>query len=291
MYTTHPVEFAYHRPETVDEAVALLSELEDARPLAGGHSLLPAMKIRFSTPRALVDIGRISGLAGIESDGGGLRIGALATHADIAASDVVRADCRILAEAAAVIGDRQVRNRGTIGGSLAHADPGADYPTVAKALGAMITAVGPGGSRELAADDFFTGLFSTALQPGELLTSVLVPGAAAGTGGAYVKHKHPASGYAVVGVAAVVSVEGGACSRARLVVGGVTGAPVDAAAAVEKLVGSPGSDETIAAAAAEVAGALTGGIGDTYASAEYRAHLATVLARRALSEAFARAAA
>ena len=290
MYTMRPAAFTYHRPESVDEAVALLSRLEDSRPLAGGHSLLPAMKIRFSTPAALVDIGRIAGLGGIEREGDGLRIGALATHASVAASELVRADCRALAEAAALIGDRQVRNRGTIGGSLAHADPGADYPTVVRALGATITAVGTGGQREIAADDFFTGIFATALQPGELLTSVYVPATPAGTGAAYVKHKHPASGYAVVGIAAVVSVEGGTCTRARLVVGGVTGVPVDATAAAGQLVGRPGSEEAIAAAAGEVPEALTGVIGDTYASAAYRTHLAKVLARRALAEAFGRAA-
>jgi aerobic carbon-monoxide dehydrogenase medium subunit len=290
MYTTRPTEFTYHRPSSVDEAVSLLADLDDARPLAGGHSLLPAMKIRFSTPAALVDLGSIPGLDGIERDGDGIRIGALATHADVATSAVVRDGCPVLAEAAALIGDRQVRNRGTIGGSLAHADPGADYPTVVKALGATITAAGPSGSREIAAEGFFTGIFTTALEPGELVTSVRVPVTGAGTGGAYLKHKHPASGYAVAAAAAVVSVEGGTCTRARLVIGGVTGVPVDAKEAGSALEGSPVSDEAIAAASAQVAGALGDAIGDTYASAAYRTHLATVLARRALRAAFDRAA-
>jgi carbon-monoxide dehydrogenase medium subunit len=286
MYTTRPAEFTYHRPASLDEAVALLAELDDARPLAGGHSLLPAMKLRLSTPAALVDLSSIPGLAGIERDGGVLRIGALATHAAVAGSDAVRADCPALAEAAALIGDRQVRNRGTIGGSLAHADPGADYPTVVRALGATITALGRGGSREIAAEDFFTGLFTTALEPGEIVTSVRVPAA---KGAAYVKHKHPASGYAVVGVAAAVSVESGACTRAIIIVGGVTGVPVAAPAAAAALVGGPGSDDAIAAAGAKVPEALGGAIGDTYASAAYRTHLASVLTRRALAAAFARA--
>jgi carbon-monoxide dehydrogenase medium subunit len=289
MYTTRPAEFTYHLPSSVDEAVSLLADLDDARPLAGGHSLLPAMKIRFSTPAALVDLGAISGLDGIERDGDGIRIGALATHAGVAASDVVRSGCPVLAEAAALIGDRQVRSRGTIGGSLAHADPGADYPTVVKALGATITAVGPGGSREIAAGDFFTGIFTTALEPGELLTSVRVPATEAGTGGAYLKHKHPASGYAVAAVAAVVAVDGGTCTRARVVVGGATGVPVEATEAASSLEGSAVSDEGIAGASAKVAGALGDAIGDTYASAAYRTHLATVLARRALATAFERA--
>src|SRR5262245_19666495 len=205
------------------------------------------MKIRFSTPSALVDTGRIAELLGIEADDGGIRIGATTTHAEIAASDLVQSSCRALAEAAAIIGDRQVRNRGTIGGSLAHADPGADEPTVVSALGATITAMGTDGRRELAAGEFFTGLFTTALDPGELLLSVHIPGAAAGTGSAYVKHKHPASGYAVVGVAAVVSVDAGACTSAKLVVGGVGGAPVDVP--VLSLVGGQGTAEQIAAAA------------------------------------------
>jgi carbon-monoxide dehydrogenase medium subunit len=181
-----------------------------------------------------------------------------------------------------------VRNRGTIGGSLAHSDPGADYPTVVSSLGATIVTAGPNGSRELAAGEFFTGLFTTALEPGELITSVRVPTAPAGTGTAYVKHKHPASGYAVAGAAAAVTVEGGACTSARLVVGGVTGAPVEIPAG--SLTGTRGATEELAAAAAAVPGALTGVIGDTYASAEYRTHLATVLAKRALAKAFERAA-
>src|SRR5439155_9216028 len=198
MYTTRPAPFTYHRASSVDEAVSLLAELDDARPLAGGHSLLPAMKLRLSTPAALVDIGSIPGLAAIERDGDGIRIGALATHASVAASELVRSDCPILSDAAALIGDRQVRNRGTIGGSLAHADPGADYPTVVTALGATIVVQGPNGEREVAADDFFTGVFTTALEQGELLTAVRVPTVQKA---AYEKHRHPASGYAVVGVA------------------------------------------------------------------------------------------
>ena len=290
MYPTHPATFTYHRPSSVDEAVALLDELDDARPLAGGHSLLPAMKIRLSTPAALVDIGRIPGLGAIEQDGDALRIGALATHAEVASSELVREACAVLAETAALIGDRQVRNRGTIGGSLAHADPGADYPTVVQALGATVTVVGRDGPREIPAGELCTGIFTTALRPGELLTSVRVPATPAGTGAAYVKHKHPASGYAVAAVAAAVSVDGGACSSARIVVGGVTGVPVDVAAAAA-LVGSPGSAEAIGAAAAKVPEALKGALSDSYASGEYRTHLASVLARRALETAFERAAA
>ena len=170
MYPTRPAKFTYHRPASVEEAVALLGELEDARPLAGGHSLLPAMKLRLSTPAALVDLGRIPGLGGIEPDGDGVRIGALATHAEVAcfrARPERRAGCS--AEAASLIGDRQVRNRGTIGGSLAHADPGADYPTVVTALGATITVVGPRRrARDRRPTTSSPGIFATALEPGEL---------------------------------------------------------------------------------------------------------------------------
>ena len=240
-------------------------------------------------PAALVDIGRIPGLGAIEPDGDGLRIGALATHAEVAASDAVRSVCGMLGEAASLIGDRQVRNRGTIGGSLAHADPGADYPTVVTALGATVTATGPRGTREIPADGFFTGLFTTALEPGELITSVHVPMTGTGTGAAYIKHKHPASGYAVAAVAALVTVEGGSCTGAKVVVGGLTGLPTEAAGAAQSLLGRPGSADDVSAAAAKVPEALADAFGDGYASAEYRTHLASVLAGRALIAAFARA--
>jgi carbon-monoxide dehydrogenase medium subunit len=258
MYTQRPAEFTYHRPTSIDEAIGLLAGNGDTRPLAGGHSLLPMMKLRLAEPQTIVDIGRIPGLAGIDEDDGALRIGALATHASVAASELVRQKCRVLATTAEGIGDRQVRNRGTIGGSIAHADPGADYPTVITALGATVVARGPGGEREIAAEDFFTGLFTTALEQGELVTAVRVP---AVERAAYVKHRHPASGYAVVGVACVMRGD-----EARLVVGGVTGTPVV-------------TDEE------KMRAALSGAIGDTYASGEYRIHLAQVLAKRAIKAA------
>jgi carbon-monoxide dehydrogenase medium subunit len=287
MYTMRPAEFTYHRPSSVDEAVSLLDE--DSRPLAGGHSLIPLLKLRLATPSALVDLGRIPDLAGISENGGGLTIGALTTHATVAASEVVRATCPVLAETAGQIGDVQVRNRGTIGGSVAHADPAADYPTVLKALGATITAAGSDGERQIAADDFFVGILATALEPGELITSVSVPATAAGTGAAYVKHRHPASFYAVVGVAAVVSVGGGTCTEATLTVGGVTSPPVRATEAADALKGGPGSEEAIAAAAEKVPESIGTATSDAYASGEYRTHLAKVLAGRAVRLAFERA--
>jgi carbon-monoxide dehydrogenase medium subunit len=267
MYATKPAAFEYHSPASLDEALELLS-YPDARPLAGGHSLLPAMKLRLALPEALVDLRGVPGLDGIAREGDELVVGALARHAAVASSELVREACPVLADAASLIGDRQVRNRGTIGGSLAHADPGADYPTVVTALGATIVATGKGGERKIAADRFFTGVFTTALEPGELITAVRLP---AVRQAAYLKHKHPASGYAVVGVAAAVSGD-----EARVAIGGVAGVPVSF---------SFPAAEAVEAAPQAVTGSLDGAIGDTYASAEYRVHLAGVLTRRALEQA------
>jgi carbon-monoxide dehydrogenase medium subunit len=274
--------FDYHRPKTLAEATQLLREDAEARALAGGHSLLPAMKLRLAVPRALVDIGGLTELSGIQADGGVLRIGALTTHATLASSDAVRSGCPVLAEAAFQIGDVQVRNRGTIGGSLAHADPAADLPTVVTALGATITAAGAAGSRDIAAESFFVDLFTTDLRPGELLAAVKVPAYSKGTGAAYLKHRHPASSYAVVGVAAVVQVADGRCSRVSLVVGGATTKPTRALAAEAALLGMAPDEAAIVAAAALVKDAIQEPLGDSYASGEYRVHLATVLAQRAL---------
>jgi aerobic carbon-monoxide dehydrogenase medium subunit len=292
MYPARPGEFTYHRPTTVAEALSLLGD-GDARPLAGGHSLLPLMKIRLAGPSALVDLGRIEGLDAISRDGDTLTIGATATHAAVASSEAVRAACPALADAAGLIGDRQVRNRGTIGGSISHADPGADYPTVLTALDATVVVNGSGGEREVPIDDFFQGIFTTALGPGELVTAVRLPACGSGTGAAYAKKKHPASGYAVVGVGALVVVDGGGtCTAARVAIGGVTGTPVRATAAEQVLVGDVVSLDTATRAADTVAQSLGGGeIADTYASAEYRVHLASVLAKRAIAAAIERAAA
>jgi carbon-monoxide dehydrogenase medium subunit len=284
--------FDYYRPDTLSEAIDLLTSVVGARPIAGGHSLLPAMKLRVASPAALVDLGRIPGLNEISRSGDSLMIGALATHAAVAASDLAKADCPVLADTAAHIGDPQVRNRGTIGGSLAHADPAADYPTLMRALGATIHVTGAGGAdRAIPADDFFVGLFMTGLAAGELVSAVEVPVMAAGQVGVYMKHRHPASSYAVVGVAAIVAVDGGSCTEAAIGIGGVTGKPERAGAAEAVLVGQAPTDETIAASAAAVAGALANPIGDLYASGEFRVHLAAVLTKRALREAFGEASA
>ena len=275
--------FDYHRPKTVDEAVKLLREVKNARVLAGGHSLLPAMKLRLASPSALIDVSRIAELSGIKATKDGLQIGAMTTHAAVAASDVVRKQCPVLAMTAGHIGDLQVRNRGTIGGSVAHADPGADYPTVLLLLGAKFTAV-DGKPREIAVDSFFVDLFTTTLKPGELLTSVSVPAMNPGSTAIYLKHRHPASSFAVVGVAALVEVKGGKCAHVRISIGGVCATPVRAKTAERLLTGQPANEANIARAADAVADALRDPLSDSYASGEFRVHLATVMAKRALTQ-------
>lgn len=285
----YPVAFDYLRAASVSEAIAMLAANPEAKLLAGGHSLIPAIKLRAAQPAALIDISRIPGLAGISVSGGTVKIGALTTHNAVATSAEVKTHCGLLAETAGRIGDQQVRNRGSLGGSLAHADPAADYPTAILALDATITVQGAGGAREIAAKDFFSGLFTTALKADELITAISVPAYGKGTGGAYEKHAHPASGYAVVGVAAIVMVSGGNITAARLAVGGVTVNPVRATTAEAALVGQAATAENFAAVAALVAQALSQPLSDHYASAEYRMHLAGVLAKRALTTAASRA--
>jgi carbon-monoxide dehydrogenase medium subunit len=286
----YSAEFEYYRATSVAEAVELLRNHPGAKLLAGGHSLLPQMKLRVAQPAALVDIGRLAELNGITLDGDTLRIGATTTHATVAASSVVREHCGILAEAADLIGDQQVRNRGTLGGSLAHADPAADLPTVVVALGGTLTATGAGGSRDIPAGECFIDLFTTALADGEVLTRVNVPAYGAGTGGAYAKHRHPASGYAVVGVAAIVMASGGQCTGARVAIGGAQPTPVRASATEAALQGKALDEANIAAAAALAVEAVTNPLSDYYASGDYRRHLATVLAKRAIRKAAERAA-
>jgi len=280
----YPTNFDYHRPSSLAEAAALLDKDPEARLLAGGHSLLAAMKLRLATPSALVDLAAVPDLAGISEAGGALRIGGMTTHTAVAESALVGSSCPLLVETAAHIGDQQVRNRGTIGGSLGHADPAADYPTALLALDAVVE-TGGSVSRRIPIGRFFTGLLSTALDRAEIIVAVHVPTYGSGTGGSYVKHRHPASSFAVVGVAALVTVSGGVCSAVKLAVGGVSVNPVRALDAEAALVGQPPGDAAFATAAAKVAGAVTRPISDLYASGEFRLHLAGVLARRALGAA------
>ncbi len=279
--------FEYYRAKSVAEAAELLRSKKEAKLLAGGHSLLPAMKLRVAGPAALVDIGRIAELRGISVAGQTLNVGALTTHAEIAASADVRKACPLLSETAAQIGDLQVRNRGTIGGSIAHADPAADLPVALLALDAQVAASDGRASREIPAADFFVDIFTTALGPGEVVTAIRVP--AHGGGAAYLKHRHPASSYAVVGVAAIVEIAGGKCGRVTIAIGGVTTRPFRATAAEQALAGKAPDEPAFAAAAENVRGVIQEPMSDLYASGEYRTHLAVVMTRRALALAARRA--
>lgn len=276
--------FDYHRPKTIAEAVKLLRQVKGARLLAGGHSLIPAMKLRLASPAALVDISRIKELSGIKSAKDGLHIGALTTHAAIATSDVVRKVCPVLAETAGKIGDQQVRNRGTIGGSIANADPGADYPTIMLLLEATFTATDGKKEREISAEKFFIDLFTTALKPGEILTSVAISPMDSGATAVYLKHRHPASAFAVVGVGVLVGVKGGKCTDVRIAVGGATSKPVRAKAAERALTGQAPNEANFQRAAAAVAEAIREPLSDSYASGEFRTHLASVMVKRALTQ-------
>ncbi|HXX37623.1 MAG TPA: xanthine dehydrogenase family protein subunit M [bacterium] len=284
-----PAAFEYYAPATVKEAIGLLQQYgDDAKVLAGGHSLLPIMKLRLAQPKIVVDIGRIPGLDGITLDGDTVSIGALVTHDAVEHSDVLKSNCPLLPETAAAIGDMQVRNRGTIGGALAHADPAADYPGAMLALGAQITAAGPKGSRTINASDFFVEMLTTALEPSEIITEVRVPVLPKGTAASYVKHPHPASGYAVVGVAVVLSMNGGKCQRVAIGVNGVASKAYRATAVEAALTGQLLDEKTVAAASAHAAQGVDVQ-GDLYASSEFRAHLATVHVKRAVLKAAERA--
>jgi carbon-monoxide dehydrogenase medium subunit len=275
--------FEYHRPKTLAEAVKLLGSVKGARLLAGGHSLLPAMKLRLASPAALIDISRIAELSGIKATNDGLQIGAMTTHAAIAESDVVKKHCPVLAQTAEIIGDQQVRNRGTIGGSVAHADPAADYPTIMLLLGAKFTAAN-GKERQIEADKFFVDLFTTSLKQGELLTSIMIPAMRAGASAVYHKHRHPASAFAVVGVGVLLEVKQGKCADVRIAIGGATATAVRARAAEALLTGQAPTAENVARASEAVGKALDSPISDSYASGDFRIHLATVMTRRALTD-------
>jgi carbon-monoxide dehydrogenase medium subunit len=282
--------FDYFRARSVADAHQLLAANPGARILAGGHSLLPLLKLRLAAPSALVDIGRIPELRGISVQGDQIRIGALTTHAELAASADLRTNAPALAEAAAMVGDPAVRNRGTIGGNIAHADPASDLPTVLVALDAQVIAAGPGGERAIPADQFFTGIMTTALEEDEILTAVRLTAATRGQGSAYEKFAHPASRYAVVGVAASVTVSNGTCHAARIALGGLLPHARRAGSAESALVGQALTDDTIAAAADRISADLGADVsGDIYASAGYRAAMAPVFTKRALATAAARA--
>lgn len=284
-----PAQFEYHRPASVSEALQLLRSLPDAKLLAGGHSLLPMMKLRLTSPAHLIDLSRIKDLRYIKESGSSIAVGALTTHWTIESSPLVQQKFPVLAECARSIGDVQVRNVGTIGGSLAHTDPAADYPAAVLALNAELVAEGSGGRRTIAAGEFFTGMFSTALRPDEILVEVKVPVLPPRTGSAYLKFPHPASGFAVVGVAAVVTLDGkGRCEQARIGITGVGPFAYRPRRTEDALRGAALDDKTIAAVA-DKAGDGVDVNEDIFASAEYRRHLAGVFTKRAVKTALERA--
>lgn len=270
-----PAAFDYQRADSADEAIALLAEHGDeAKLLAGGHSLLPMMKLRLAVPSVLVDVGRLDDLRYVRDAGDHVAVGALTRHRDLETDELLAAEVPLLAHAAGEVGDPQVRHRGTIGGSLAHADPASDLPAVLLALGGTLVVRGPGGERTIAAGDFYTGFLESALEPDELLTEIRVPKCGDG-GWAFQKFNRRAQDWAIVGVAAVVSPR---VTGVGLVNMGST--PLFAAGVVEAL--AEGAD---AATAAERATEGTEAQADISASVEYREHLARVLVRRALVDA------
>lgn len=278
----YPAPFDYYRATSLADAIRLLGAHPDAKVLAGGHSLLPMLKLRLATPSALVDIGRLPELGDIRAEGATVRIGALATHHELATSPVMRRHCPLLAEVAGKIADPQVRNWGTVGGNIAHADPASDLGAALLALDAVVSLVGSGGERHVESRAFFLDLLTTDVRPGEVITAVTVKATAAGTGTAYLKFEHPASGYAVCGAAAVVTLGAdGRCAGARLCFNGVTATPLDASGVSSALTGAT-IDETSIAAVMNAHLVIAEPLGDIHFSGEYRAALARTYGARAL---------
>jgi carbon-monoxide dehydrogenase medium subunit len=285
-----PAQFDYQAPKTLDEAVSLLAQhRDDAKILAGGHSLIPAMKLRLAQPQLLIDIGRIKDLSYIREEGGQIRIGAMTTHYQIESSDLLNKICPLLPECAASIGDVQVRNKGTIGGSLAHSDPAGDWPAAIIALSAELVAVGTNGERVIKADDFFVDLLTTALEPGEILREIRITTPKGRVGQAYQKVHHPASGFAVVGVAATLNFGAdGEPASAGVGITGVASKAYRANGVEAALSGKKLNGQTIAEAASHAVDGVDAN-SDLYASDEYRRHLAQVHTRRAIANAVSRA--
>lgn len=279
-----PASFAYHQATSVADAVRMLGENPDAKILAGGYSLIPAMKLRLAQPGILVDLGKLDELRGIERMDDGVHIGAMTTYDAIRDDPTIRDLFPVLPSAIGFVGDQQVRAHGTFGGSLAHADPAADLTAVFLALGGSVHVIGTAGERDIQADDLFVDLWTTALEPDEVITEVILPIPAAGSVAGYRKYGHPASGYALAGVAVRLDLSGDTVTDARVAVTGATSIATRAAAAEEALVGKTLNDETLEAAAAAIAGGLEIN-GDAFASEEYRAHLLGVLLKQAIADA------
>ena len=284
-----PGRFTYHRPGSVSEAVKLLASLgEDARPLAGGHSLIPMMKLRLAQPEHLVDLGRIAALKGIRRDGAEIVIGAMTTQAEIIGSALLGETAPILAEAAKVIADPQVRYAGTIGGNVANGDPGNDMPGLMLCLDAHYTLVGPVGTRKVAARDFYEAAFFTKLQSGEIVTEVRFAVPAANHGWAYEKLKRKIGDYAVAAAAVTLTVSGGKCASAAIALTNVAQTPLLAVDAAKALVGSS-LDKSAVDAAAKSAMAISDPVADTRGPKEYRQSVLGVMVRRAIERAKSRA--
>lgn len=280
-----PSPFDYMTPATLEEAIrALSSHGEEAKLLSGGHSLLPMMKLRLASPKLLIDLSKIPGLSGIKQEEDKIAIGALTTHYQIESSELLKEKCPLLSQTARVIGDVQVRNRGTIGGSLAHADPAADMPAAVLALGAELRVQGSEGERRLKAEEFFLGLMSTALKPAEILTEIRVPILSGRCGTAYLKAPQQASGFALVGVAVWIRAEGRLCSDIGIGVTGLDAKPFRAKRVEERLKGKKLAPGLVEEASAQVAQGIEP-LSDIHASAEFRAHLARLYTSRAVREA------
>ena len=305
-----PPQFDYHAPGSLEEALALLGELDDAKVMSGGQSLLPMLKLRLATPANIVDIGRIPGLDSISEEGGFLRIGALVTETALEGDATVAARYPILLDTARVIADPLVRNRATICGNLAHGDPANDHPATMLALRAQVVATGPAGARTIGVDEFFHGLFMTALDPGEILTEIRIPSPGEGSGGAYLKLERKVGDYAVAGVAVQLTLDDdGKVTQAGIGLTNLGFAPIRASAAEDVLTGAhlmdrggfrgairkvqgaitsaPSGDEVIAAAAQAAADA-TDPVADRRGSVEYKRNMARVLTTRAIHKALAR---
>jgi carbon-monoxide dehydrogenase medium subunit len=285
-----PASFEYFAPKTVAEALQLLARHgDDGKVLAGGQSLIPVLKLRLAAPSVVVDIGRIGDLSYLKSEGGVIRLGAMTTHAAIAKSALIKESCPLLAETAAQIGDQQVRNRGTIGGSLVHADPAADWPAAMLALHAEIVARSSKGERVIKAADFFVEMMTTAVQTGELVTEIRIPVPAQPKAAAYLKVPQAASGFAVVGVAAQLTMDGGKCKDVSIGVTGLAPKAYRAKSVEDALRGQTLDDATLSVAMAKADAEASDAMEDIHASGEYRRHLTRVYAKRAIQAAATRA--
>ena len=280
-----PAAFDYIVPDSLDGAAASLEQAGDnAKVMAGGHSLLPMMKLRLARPAVVIDLKRLDALRGIRLESGALHVGALATHHQVETSGEVKDNCPLLALAAASIGDPQVRNRGTIGGSVVHGDPAADWPAALLALGAELELTRKDGRRSVAAGDFFLGPLTTAIEPSEILTSVRVPVPGEGARAAYRKVRQKASGFAIVGVAVCLRTDGGVCSDIGIGVTGLAGTPFRAAAVEDLLKGKALTPDLVASASDLVTDGVTA-LDDIHASADFRSHLARLHTARAIQDA------